>query len=245
MPDLDGLRLTCFATNAKGGQLADLELRHRRRARCEDRIRGARDTGLRNLPCTTPPRTRSGWRSSPRTRPPRLNADARPDPRHPPLGTQEAPPAPVLRCRPTRARWLPPLAPLHRPMTLDRRHHPRLRPAPHPAEPRLTSRFDRPDNPRHRTGEVEPSAHPTREPGHQSAPPPPPKKKTPPHKHKVPVSKLTGTHEWSRLTSSDKPAKLIPRQQEHQLLCSSGTAPRSSEHSTTDTFPMFIQSADH
>ncbi|MFB8000469.1 transposase, partial [Streptomyces sp. NPDC056002] len=31
-------------------QLADLELRHRRRARCEDRIRNARDTGLRNLP---------------------------------------------------------------------------------------------------------------------------------------------------------------------------------------------------
>ena len=48
--DLDGLRLTCFATNTKGGQLADLELRHRRRARCEDRIRNARDTGLRNLP---------------------------------------------------------------------------------------------------------------------------------------------------------------------------------------------------
>ena len=48
--DLDGLRLTCFATNTKGGQLADLELRHRRRARCEDRIRSARATGLRNLP---------------------------------------------------------------------------------------------------------------------------------------------------------------------------------------------------
>lgn len=47
--DLDGLRLTCLATNTKGGQLADLELRHRRPARCEDRIRGARDTGLRNL----------------------------------------------------------------------------------------------------------------------------------------------------------------------------------------------------
>ena len=31
-------------------QLADLELRHRRRARCEDRIRCAKDTGLRNLP---------------------------------------------------------------------------------------------------------------------------------------------------------------------------------------------------
>jgi hypothetical protein len=48
--DVDGLRLTCFATNTTGGQLADLELRHRRRARCEDRIRNARDTGLRNLP---------------------------------------------------------------------------------------------------------------------------------------------------------------------------------------------------
>jgi Transposase DDE domain group 1 len=48
--DLDGLRLTCFATNTQGGQLADLELRHRRRARCEDRIRNARATGLRNLP---------------------------------------------------------------------------------------------------------------------------------------------------------------------------------------------------
>jgi hypothetical protein len=48
--DLGGHRFTCFATDAKGGQLADLELRHRRRARCEDRIRCAKDTGLRNLP---------------------------------------------------------------------------------------------------------------------------------------------------------------------------------------------------
>jgi hypothetical protein len=48
--DLDGHRFTAFATDAKRGQLADLELRHRRRARCEDRIRNAKDTGLRNLP---------------------------------------------------------------------------------------------------------------------------------------------------------------------------------------------------
>jgi Transposase DDE domain group 1 len=48
--DLDGHRFTCFATDARTGQLADLELRHRRRARCEDRIRAAKDTGLRNLP---------------------------------------------------------------------------------------------------------------------------------------------------------------------------------------------------
>jgi hypothetical protein len=48
--DIDGHRFTAFATDAKKGQLADLELRHRRRARCEDRIRNAKDTGLRNLP---------------------------------------------------------------------------------------------------------------------------------------------------------------------------------------------------
>jgi hypothetical protein len=47
-------RLTAFATNTPPGgpgrQLADLELRHRRRAHAEDRIRTAKDTGLRNLP---------------------------------------------------------------------------------------------------------------------------------------------------------------------------------------------------
>lgn len=48
--DVDGYRLTAFVTNAVRGQLADLELRHRRRARCEDRIRIAKDSGLRNLP---------------------------------------------------------------------------------------------------------------------------------------------------------------------------------------------------
>ncbi|WP_067905229.1 IS1380 family transposase [Nocardia vaccinii] len=48
--DVDGLRLTAFVTNTRRGQVPDLELRHRRRARCEDRIRAAKDTGLRNLP---------------------------------------------------------------------------------------------------------------------------------------------------------------------------------------------------
>jgi len=48
--DIDGHRFTCFATSTRGGQLADLELRHRRRAWCEDRIRCPKDTGLRNLP---------------------------------------------------------------------------------------------------------------------------------------------------------------------------------------------------
>ncbi len=48
--DVDGYRLTAFVTNVVRGQLAGLELRHRRRARCEDRIRIAKDSGLRNLP---------------------------------------------------------------------------------------------------------------------------------------------------------------------------------------------------
>jgi hypothetical protein len=48
--DIGGHRFTALATDARRGQLADLELRHRRRARCEDRIRCAKDTGLRNLP---------------------------------------------------------------------------------------------------------------------------------------------------------------------------------------------------
>jgi hypothetical protein len=52
--DADGLRVTGFLTNTSlggpGAQLADLELRHRRHARVEDRIRAAKDTGMRNLP---------------------------------------------------------------------------------------------------------------------------------------------------------------------------------------------------
>jgi hypothetical protein len=55
--DANGWRITAFATNTTiggpggpGTQLPDLELRHRRRARAEDRIRSAKDTGLTNLP---------------------------------------------------------------------------------------------------------------------------------------------------------------------------------------------------
>jgi hypothetical protein len=55
--DVNGWRLTAFATNTSrrskdgaGWRLADLEIRHRLRARAEDRIRGLKDTGLTNLP---------------------------------------------------------------------------------------------------------------------------------------------------------------------------------------------------
>lgn len=48
--DAHGWRITMFATNTTGGRLADLEVRHRLRARAEDRIRTLKDTGLANLP---------------------------------------------------------------------------------------------------------------------------------------------------------------------------------------------------
>jgi hypothetical protein len=53
--DADGHRFTAFITDEKPGgpkaQHADLETRHRAHARVEDRIRCAKATGLRNLPC--------------------------------------------------------------------------------------------------------------------------------------------------------------------------------------------------
>jgi Transposase DDE domain group 1 len=52
--DSGGHRVTGFLTDTPNGvipgQLAGLELRHRQHARVEDRIRGAKATGLRNLP---------------------------------------------------------------------------------------------------------------------------------------------------------------------------------------------------
>ncbi|MBA2559837.1 MAG: IS1380 family transposase [Propionibacteriales bacterium] len=53
LTDHNGWRITCFATNTPRSarwRLADLEVRHRHRARCEDRIRCLKETGLRNLP---------------------------------------------------------------------------------------------------------------------------------------------------------------------------------------------------
>jgi hypothetical protein len=53
--DVDGHRITALLTDtgpgAVPGQAAGLELRHRQHARVEDRIRDAKATGLRNLPC--------------------------------------------------------------------------------------------------------------------------------------------------------------------------------------------------
>jgi hypothetical protein len=48
--EADGWRYTAFVTNTTIGQLQWLEARHRAHARVEDRIRCAKDTGLRRLP---------------------------------------------------------------------------------------------------------------------------------------------------------------------------------------------------
>jgi hypothetical protein len=50
LTDINGWRVTVFATNSPGTDLAQLEVTHRLRARAEDRIRGLKDSGLRNLP---------------------------------------------------------------------------------------------------------------------------------------------------------------------------------------------------
>src|SRR6202012_5844155 len=63
--DLDGHRFTAFATDAKRGQLADLELRHRCWARCEDRIRCARTPGCGTSRSKASPRTSCGANSPP------------------------------------------------------------------------------------------------------------------------------------------------------------------------------------
>ena len=46
----DGWRYTAFATTTPGGQLAQLDARHRAHARVEDRIRCGKDTGLGRFP---------------------------------------------------------------------------------------------------------------------------------------------------------------------------------------------------
>ena len=113
--DVDGHRLTAFATNTPPGgpgrQLADLELRHRRRARAEDRIRVAKDTGLTNLPLHDLDQNRiwcaivalacelTAWAQT--ARPHRAPG--------PPVGTQTATATAVLHRRAAR-----PLRPTHR-----------------------------------------------------------------------------------------------------------------------------------
>ena len=170
-PTSTGTGSPAFATDAKKGQLADLELRHRRRARCEDRIRCAKDTGLRNLPLKGFAQNQVwceivalacellAWTQ--------MLALRR---RGPPLGTETAAAAPVLRRRPPGQQRPPPAAPPRRALALGRRDHRRSRP---PAGPpvRLTSRNNPDDQEGEHQGPWNP-AHPARQPGSQARPHP-------------------------------------------------------------------------
>jgi hypothetical protein len=169
--DVDGHRFTCFATDAKKGQLADLELRHRQRARCEDRIRCAKDTGQQNLPLKGFAQNQLwceivalacellAWTQ--------MLALAR---RRPPVGTETAAAAPVLRRRPPGQQRPAPPAQARRALALDQGGHRRSRP---PAGPpvRLTSRNSHDDQKGEHQGPWNP-AHPARQPGSQAPPGP-------------------------------------------------------------------------
>jgi Transposase DDE domain group 1 len=67
--DHDGHRFQVFVTDQPDPDLAVLELRHRQRARVEDRIRAAKATGLSNLPFDLLRRNAvcSSWSWPPRT----------------------------------------------------------------------------------------------------------------------------------------------------------------------------------
>jgi Transposase DDE domain group 1 len=129
--DIDGHRFTCFATDTKRGQLADLELRHRRRARCEDRgkdplrqgHRAAEPAAARLRPEPDLVRDRgAGLRTA------GVDPDARLRRPGPPLGTQTAAAADLRRRRADRPRRPPPAASHRRPLALGRpdrrRDHP-------------------------------------------------------------------------------------------------------------------------
>jgi hypothetical protein len=133
----------CFATDAKRGQLAELELRHRRRARCRnpsavrrtepalvrDRCAGLRTAGLDAA---------AGLRRG-----------------RPPLGDQTAPLPVLRRRRPPRQQRPPPAPSARRTMALGRWDHRRGHPpAGHPV--RLTSR----NSPHGKEGEITRPAEP-------------------------------------------------------------------------------------
>ena len=133
--DQQGWRITVFATNTRGGRLADLEVRHRLRARAEDRIRGLKDTGLTNLPLQAFAKKPDLARTRPaRRRTAHLDpAAGLARPGRPNLGTQTATAAATGRRRAAH-HHRPPTHPALLPtMALDRSHYQRP-PPPGPAD---------------------------------------------------------------------------------------------------------------
>ena len=178
--DVDGYRLTAFATNTARGQLAELELRHRRRARCRghlplagaDRIRIAKDTGLANLPLQGFDQNRVWLGDRPaRPGPDRLDpADRAARHRRSTVGTQAAAATRVLHRRDPRQAGSAPPAPHqdHRPLGGPGRHRARparrgtaLTPGPHvPDRPSPSSTPRHVEDDDHRGPTSRPLSHP-------------------------------------------------------------------------------------
>jgi hypothetical protein len=104
LTDVDGCRFTALLTDQPEADLALLEQRHRARARVEDRIRGAKDTGARNLPCDTFARN-AVWPAARPGRPGHHDLPAGPHPRRrtAPGRTGDAALPAAARPRPPRA----------------------------------------------------------------------------------------------------------------------------------------------
>ena len=97
----DGMRVTAFATTSTRGQLADLKLGHRRRARAEDRSRVEGHRPDQSAAARLHPEPDLVRHRRARRRTDRLAADPRPDRTPgPPRGTETAPPTAVLHRRP-------------------------------------------------------------------------------------------------------------------------------------------------
>jgi hypothetical protein len=116
--DADGHRFTAFITDAQRGgpkaQHAVLEVRHRAHARVEDRIRAAKATGLRNLPCKGYAMNQVWLELPRRRRPVDLDAEDLPRRRPRPMRTRRAAlPTAARRCPPRPHRPTP--APQDRP----------------------------------------------------------------------------------------------------------------------------------
>ncbi|MGV9252030.1 transposase [Streptomyces sp. NPDC003697] len=178
--DAHGMRITCFATSTPDLPIAALELRHRLRARAEDRIRAARSTGLRNLPLHHTAQNKVwleivqialdllAW--IPMLA---LTGKARLwEPRRLRF-------SPALRGRTARHHRPAQNSPPHQALALDRRDHRRPRTTRAPAQPGLTSTLPVPTTAPPDPRAVEPGAHPTRQPGHRPAHHPPRKTKRP------------------------------------------------------------------
>ena len=138
-------------------QAAGLELRHRQHARVEDRIREAKATGLRNLPCHGGELNAAGSRRyTPRsTWSPGPSSSRSPTPPNWPVRDPRVPLPRAARRRPDHLRRSPDPAAHRRPMALGQPRSPRRStntcrvrltaraPAPDPADPRATP----PDHP--------------------------------------------------------------------------------------------------